>query len=644
MADNSSIVVCDQRFDVGRRVITWQDDAKISAYTPKCVSLPGVFPTHPAKGLGQMANRYRGRRLIGADRSLARLQKVVKQFVVHHDGMGTSRDCFRVLHDERGLSVHFLLDNNGDIYQTLDLVECAFQAAGVNEISIGVELCSRGDKVEEGTYPASLYRQYPREKQTCVINGHQWLAWSYTKEQFDSMVALGRALARIFPGLPQVCPTDATGEPLWATLAGDVREYAGYLGHYHVTNQKWDPGPWDFKKFVQSIRGRVFYPAIPGKDSAELPDEGEGAEEIAHELYDNNEKQGEGGYFPVGPLNSTVASGTRLWHGGLHLRDDRGKPVVSPFAGKIVLARIKKEDDWSPVGSTNFVLIKHEMPFNGNQLKFFTLFFHVDSEDAEERAPNWLKTGKEKKWYKDLVAGEVVNLDQAVAAGEMVAHFGEAGRERGWKGVVHFEIFSAEEMGALVEPGFWKTIDGAKSGRFCVSPEIVQPIDTNRDWKLQAHEILTFFQRNPAREKFRKLAVRHVSEWADRNDWETALTRVPDFGGARNRVFIHNLFEQQIKPTLWWTDAIGDIGLPEDKIVWSYHPITFVVWLHDRMKGSSQTAKGVGDASAYAGKKPPSEIKDDAEATDGFMDDEDALFGEAAKSLDLEKLAEGFPD
>ena len=130
-SDNSSIIVCGQRYDVGRHVITYEDDPSISAYTLHCVSRPSmIYPYAPAKGLGTIAARFRERRLLGTDRSLPRLQQVLKQFVVHHDGMGTSRDTFRVLHDERGLSVHFLIDNNGDIYQTLDLVDCGFQAGG----------------------------------------------------------------------------------------------------------------------------------------------------------------------------------------------------------------------------------------------------------------------------------------------------------------------------------------------------------------------------------------------------------------------------------------------------------------------------------------------------------------------------------
>ena len=637
MAESSSIIVCGQRYDVGRRVISFQDDPTISAYTERCISRDCVFPYAPAKGLGQMKERWRPRRLIGTDKTLPRLQQVLKQFVVHHDGMGDSRGCFRVLHDERGLSVHFLLDNNGDIYQTLDLVDCGFQAAGVNEISVGVELCSRGDKLELTPHQTATYKQFPREPVTCTINGHQWLAWSYTKEQFESMVALARTLARLFPGLPQVCP-EANGEPIWNTLDGDVREFSGYLGHYHITNNKWDPGPWDFKKFIQNIRGKVFYPSVPGKEKAELPDESEKAEEIAHDLYDNNEVEGEGGYFPVGPMGET-----RLWHGGSHLRDDRGKPVVAPFAGKIVLARMKKEDDWAPVGSPNFVLIRHELPVAGTPLKFFTLLMHLDEETSDQKMPQWMKSGQSKKWWKELTDGEVVAPEAAVAAGEVIAHFGEAGKPGGWKGQVHFEVFAVDEIGAAVQAGFWKAIDGTRGGRFCAVPEIVVPMDVNKSWTLARSEITYFFQKNKLREGFRKLAVRHLSEWADNNDWEVMLNKARDFAGL-SKGQKHKMYEEQIQPFLWWTDGLPDVGLPSDKLVWGYHPITFVLWLHDRMAGQTEASKAILAQTAYTGKKPPAEIKDDAEATDGFMDDEDALFGAAAKSLDLEKLAEGFPD
>ena len=41
--------------------------------------------------------------------------------------------------------------------------------------------------------------------------------------------------------------------------------------------------------------------------------------------------------------------------------------------------------------------------------------------------------------------------------------------------------------------------------------------------------MLNFYQADPQREDFHKLAVHHVSEWADNNDWEVALNRSADF-------------------------------------------------------------------------------------------------------------------
>jgi tyrosyl-tRNA synthetase len=47
------------------------------------------------------------------------------------------RQCFKVLHDARDLSVHFMLDLDGTIYQTLDLKERAWHATTSNSRSVG---------------------------------------------------------------------------------------------------------------------------------------------------------------------------------------------------------------------------------------------------------------------------------------------------------------------------------------------------------------------------------------------------------------------------------------------------------------------------------------------------------------------------
>ena len=62
-----------------------------------------------------------------------------KLFVNHWDVCLNSKSCFKVLQN-RGLSVHFLIDNDGTIYQTMDMQHIAFHAGNHNDVSIGVEI------------------------------------------------------------------------------------------------------------------------------------------------------------------------------------------------------------------------------------------------------------------------------------------------------------------------------------------------------------------------------------------------------------------------------------------------------------------------------------------------------------------------
>jgi N-acetylmuramoyl-L-alanine amidase len=627
MGAGSSIIICGQRFDVGQRVVTFADDPAYNAYTQHRTDKPSeIYPFQPAKGMGAMAARYRPRRLIGADRSLERLKQVMRQFVVHHDGCQDSRTCFHVLHNERGLSVHFLIDNDGTIFQTLDLVDCAFQAAGVNEISVGVELANRGDAMR---FPNDYHGK--RDKLTCRIHGHQFLAYEYTKAQMESMISIGKCLARLFPNLPQSFPTAGGDEPLWSAMT-DPREYAGYLGHYHVTDQKWDPGPFDFKYFASKIRGRSVFPLVlAAGEKPDIPEDEDKAKERAEELILANEES-QGGFYPVGPMGES-----RLWHGGIHVRADKGTPIYAPFGGKLVAARMTGD---CPIGSRNFVLLKHELAVGTASIKFWTLFFHLEEEAAGPSAPAWLARAGQ-------FGDDAMPLAIEVTAGELVGHVGEAGPPGQFEGQVHIEVMSHEDIHEKVEPGFWKPVEGAGMGRFCTAPEIIDRLDRaggKKDGVLTRPEFMNFFRQDPAREDFRKLAVHHLSEWADNNDWEVALNRTKDFAHLpppqRRR-----MFKDQIEPVLWWNDEIGDAAeLPSDKLVWSYHPITFIVWLNEKMRGAKATAKGITSASDFQGKAAPSHIKDDADATEGFTDDEDILFGDAGKKLELEDLAKGYPD
>ena len=116
------IIVCGERVPCGARVVTWEDQGGLSAYAPRRRSPDGGAPapvTDSARTFG--VRRDEGGREIAQLRAgagvgpeaRAALRARVHQLVAHYDGCGTARRCFRVLHDERGLSAHFIIDLDG---------------------------------------------------------------------------------------------------------------------------------------------------------------------------------------------------------------------------------------------------------------------------------------------------------------------------------------------------------------------------------------------------------------------------------------------------------------------------------------------------------------------------------------------------
>ena len=224
--------------DAPNRVVCWFDPGGFDAYrtTPALPvdTAPGATPKQVAElggAKGQVA-RYGSRRLkpkpaadgvvggcsprggAGALVTDARdLTECVTQLVVHHDGCGRSRECFRVLHDERGLSCHFLVDVDGRVFQTLDVAERAWHATDANDVSVGVELASLGafrEPRDVETTPFDVsdtdnvkeHRDFKRG----VINGQTLVQLNFTDKQYDALARLYATLVRRFPKLKLAYP------------------------------------------------------------------------------------------------------------------------------------------------------------------------------------------------------------------------------------------------------------------------------------------------------------------------------------------------------------------------------------------------------------------------------------------------------
>jgi N-acetyl-anhydromuramyl-L-alanine amidase AmpD len=262
------IVVCGQRFHIGTPVVTWEQ-----------------FPGYSFYGKGEC--------FAPGPKELDALRAQVDQLVLHYDVCGISQSCYKVLL-ERKLSVHFLLDVDGTLYQALDLADRAWHATKSNTRSIGVEIANLGayppgkGKVLEQWYtedadgpylvpPAHLgdggvrtagFVARPARWQKVVgeTQGEELEQYDFTIEQYAALAKLAAGLARVFPKIQPEAPRAEDGSVASAVLPDEAwQQFHGILGHYHVQQNKTDPGPaFDWESFLSRVREEFAHPAATG--------------------------------------------------------------------------------------------------------------------------------------------------------------------------------------------------------------------------------------------------------------------------------------------------------------------------------------------------------------------------------------------
>jgi N-acetylmuramoyl-L-alanine amidase len=286
------IVAAGRFVHTGTSVVLWMDPGGYDAYRVERRFSPLDESSWETSKVAVPAldspNRYGLRRSVltpaeaervrGGGWDLPLLQKVVDQFVIHYDATGTSRQCFKVLHDLRGLSVHFLLDLDGTLYQTLDLKERAWHATSANSRAVGIEIANIGAYPAGGKNPFGQW--YEKDAAGCTrlriperlgdgglrtagfvgrparpepvegsIQGTKLVQYDYTPEQYAALTKLIATLCRIFPKMRCDYPRDGDGQLVSRKLPdAELEGFGGLIGHFHVQTNKVDPGPafqWD---------------------------------------------------------------------------------------------------------------------------------------------------------------------------------------------------------------------------------------------------------------------------------------------------------------------------------------------------------------------------------------------------------------
>lgn len=585
--------------DIGVRVVSY-----LEAEGPPGMAAvplpPGQFPPIVNPGVPSFYYPAKTRPHYGAPNEFQamlnaadpRKQDVVK-VVLHHDGMSTSQGCFMVL-KQRELSTHLMINYDGLVYQPLDLMHVAWHAAGgVNGSSVGIDLCNP-IKPERCQAPDNEIR---RGYFNGTINGGTVHSLGYTDQQYESLIAVLRGLKEVFPNFELNAPIDDSGRVARNRLADPVK-FKGITAHWHILADKWDPGPgFDWERVLMGVRGsQLWYPiTLPGtRNLAQTPKEK--ALEAAEPYYRNTE-DGDGGYFPIGV--------NQAWHAGIHLDTPRGTPVFCPADGSIVAARNTDPDE--RIGSPNFVLVKHDLTVAEGQKKtVFSLLMHLKKQAVTDNAEiPWIKRLVSRGMGDDLLPEDadtsapglkgfanerVALLDVEVKAGELLGHSDQFSSDILGGGelqhILDFAMFAGQALTQKGAGAFEIVDDDQDQDILCnarpIWKRIVRKPEDLRglvegSYPLSPSDVREFYNDARLPVSMRWIAARHPLEWSDKTEYDQLFGGGVDFEWSARRQA--RRFLAKIRKFLWWDDALTEhTGLPKDRMVYCYHPITLLAW------------------------------------------------------------------
>ena len=149
---------------------------------------------------------------------------------------------------QRGLSIHFVIDREGVIHQSVDpgRWQCAHAGRRANRRSVGVEVVSYGWRDQRRPAPDPERPEYETE-----IHGWRTTMADFYECQYEALIDLCDALNHSL-ALPLEIP-EGVNERL---SDADLRVFCGWLGHYHVErldkeHPKCDPGPAVFERLAR---------------------------------------------------------------------------------------------------------------------------------------------------------------------------------------------------------------------------------------------------------------------------------------------------------------------------------------------------------------------------------------------------------
>tara|TARA_R110000824_G_scaffold67377_8_gene174596 strand:+ start:36608 stop:37504 length:897 start_codon:yes stop_codon:yes gene_type:complete len=179
----------------------------------------------------------------------------VKMIITHFDVCLSAASCKRVL-QRKGISSHFVIDNDGTICQMVDPQHGAWHAGKykVNRAAIGID-------ISNGFY--TKYQSWYRKKgfgkrpvlENVKVHGHKIKeCLGFYPIQIEAYKVLVKTLCKYYD-IPLEMPMSFDGSVLRAVSDEVVKgKFRGIANHFHVTRGKIDTANLDWDKVLQELK------------------------------------------------------------------------------------------------------------------------------------------------------------------------------------------------------------------------------------------------------------------------------------------------------------------------------------------------------------------------------------------------------
>jgi hypothetical protein len=178
-------------------------------------------------------------------------------FVNHWDVCLSAESCAQVL-AQRGISVHFCIDNDGTIYQLLDTQHGAWHAGNgrANHKSIGVEISNAYYPKYQDWYVKNGFGERPMQDGAWVHGCKLDPFTDFYPRQKRALKALWEAIHRGV-GIPLEVPTK-DGKLVTGVCSKSAKaEFKGFVNHYNLTKRKIDCAGLDILDMINDVKEKT---------------------------------------------------------------------------------------------------------------------------------------------------------------------------------------------------------------------------------------------------------------------------------------------------------------------------------------------------------------------------------------------------